>query len=131
MNFLRFDPSYKGVGLKAGGRGDKAVWDAFAKNPEHLKRVADAIVLGYQTDMAPVKGPTREEDELKFPEGKILYRIHRTYDRNQRLIKLAKEREMDMVRALRCGVCRFDFADRYGRIGHRKSKRRNCFGSVH
>jgi 5-methylcytosine-specific restriction enzyme A len=117
MNFRSVDPSYTGRGLTGGGKLEAVIWDQFAQDPEHLRRVADAIVLGYQTDLALVREPAREEEEGAFPEGKVLYRVHRVYDRNQKLIRLAKEREMDIVGALRCIACRFDFAKHYGRIG--------------
>lgn len=117
MNFRAIDPGYSGRGLTGGGKLEAVIWDEFATDPEHLKRVADAIVLGYQADLKPVQEPAREEEEEIFPEGKVLYRVHRVYDRNQKLIRLAKEREMDIVGALQCVVCRFDFGAHYGWIG--------------
>ena len=116
-NFLSLDPSYQGVGLQRGGRLERKIWEEFAGDSEHLRRIAEAIVLGYEADQARVREPAAEEDEQVFPEGKVLYRLHRTYERNQRLVRLAKERTMDTAGALMCGVCAFDFAWKYGRIG--------------
>ena len=116
-NFLAVDPDYHGSGLTRGGKLETEIWAEFASDPNHLRRIAEAILLGYQTDMPPVREPAREEDELIFPEGKVLFRIHRSYDRSQKLIRLAKEQEMDTAGVLRCRVCEFDFAASYGRIG--------------
>lgn len=114
MNFLAKDPSYRGVGLTRGGHMEQAIWSEFAHNQEYLRRVAEAIVRSYQTDQAHARA---EEDEQIFPEGKVLYRIHRVYERNQKLVNLAKERALDTIGVLMCGVCTFDFAWRYGKIG--------------
>lgn len=42
-NFLHFDPSYSGVGLKAGSKLDKAIWDEFSGDRTRLERVATEI----------------------------------------------------------------------------------------
>lgn len=42
-NFLHFDPSYSGVGLKAGSKLDKAIWDEFSGDRTRLERVAAEI----------------------------------------------------------------------------------------
>lgn len=42
-NFLHFDPSYSGVGLKAGSKLDKTIWDEFSVDRKRLKRVAAEI----------------------------------------------------------------------------------------
>ncbi len=42
-NFLRFDPEYKGAGLKQGSKLEEEVWNEFSCNLERLHRVAKAI----------------------------------------------------------------------------------------
>jgi len=42
-NFLHFDPSYSGVGLKAGSKLDRAIWDEFSVDRTRLERVAAEI----------------------------------------------------------------------------------------
>ncbi|QZY56652.1 HNH endonuclease [Crassaminicella profunda] len=60
-----------------------------------------------------------DEDEAKeYPEGKKAYRIHRVIERNQKVIKEAKEqfaREHDG--RLFCEACTFDFTQVYGDRG--------------
>lgn len=58
-----------------------------------------------------------EEDELVFPEGAELYRLHRSYERNPLLIKIAKERRKISDPGLHCEICKFSFVKAYGDIG--------------
>lgn len=56
-----------------------------------------------------------EEDE--FPEGRILYRLHRTYERNPQLVKRAKALALKRGGKVACTVCGFDFFKTYGPVG--------------
>lgn len=56
-----------------------------------------------------------EEDE--FPEGQELERKHKTRERNQALIKKAKEQFKQKHGCLCCEICGFDFSKTYGEIG--------------
>lgn len=58
-----------------------------------------------------------EDDELSFPEGKEVYRLHKLKERNKNLVKAAKEHHIKSDSKLCCQVCRFSFADNYGIIG--------------
>jgi putative restriction endonuclease len=58
-----------------------------------------------------------EDDELSFPEGKTIYRIHRTRERNQKVVKLAKEKFIGEHGYLYCEACGFSFKEKYGDIG--------------
>lgn len=58
-----------------------------------------------------------EEGENSFPEGGIVKRMHLHRERNQRVIKLAKERFKSKYGRLFCVVCEFDFSDKYGVLG--------------
>src|SRR5215471_1678449 len=42
-NFLRFDPTYTGVGLKAGSHQEQELWNEFANDLPRLQQVAAAI----------------------------------------------------------------------------------------
>ena len=41
-NFLRFDPNYSGIGLKAGGKLEEEIWHEFSGNKENLRKVSQA-----------------------------------------------------------------------------------------
>jgi 5-methylcytosine-specific restriction protein A len=58
-----------------------------------------------------------EAEEEAFPEGKVLYRLHRVHERNADLVRRAKERAMDEWNRLACAACGFDFAAVYGEVG--------------
>jgi predicted HNH restriction endonuclease len=59
-----------------------------------------------------------EDDEISFPEGREIYRLHKSKERNKELIRLAKERHLKNDNKLCCQVCGFSFVDTYGEIGH-------------
>ncbi|HBO46122.1 MAG TPA: HNH endonuclease [Planctomycetaceae bacterium] len=113
-NFLRYDSSYKGRGLVRGGRLEKVIWDEFSADKEVLRRVAQAIINGQQ-DIAPTTS-SMDEDEWAFPEGRVLYRLHRQRERRTDLVRKTKQRAQK-AGGLRCTVCAFDFAAEYGEIG--------------
>ncbi|WGL69896.1 HNH endonuclease [Elizabethkingia anophelis] len=58
------------------------------------------------------------DEEESFPEGKEVYRLHRSKERNNKLIKQAKAEYKKISPKLECQVCKFSFADVYGEIGY-------------
>jgi hypothetical protein len=58
-----------------------------------------------------------EDDEISFPEGKEIYRLHKSKERNKNLVKAAKELHLKNDSKLCCQVCGFSFVDNYGLIG--------------
>jgi len=115
QNFLTIDPTYHGKGLPHGGRGDRDVWSEFTDRREHLAAVARAIrenVRGMEEVLR-----YEEEAEEEFPEGRILYRLHRLRERDSRLVRKAKEAWLQKHGRLVCSVCAFDFASFYGSLG--------------
>lgn len=117
-NFLRFDPSYTGKGLTGGAHAEEAVWTEFAADHVRLRHTADAIKTGlHLPEAAPLAGTEVDEEEQEFPEGKVLYRLHRARERNARLRERAKAAALKEGRGLGCQVCGFDFQARYGALG--------------
>jgi|SRR3972149_374009 len=55
--------------------------------------------------------------DSEFPEGKEIERKHRLRERNQSVIKSAKDLFKQKNGKLYCQVCGFDFHDKYGEIG--------------
>jgi 5-methylcytosine-specific restriction endonuclease McrA len=69
-------------------------------------------------DMLRFETPTGPLTHTEFPEGKEIERRHKARERNQGLIRLAKEifrREHDGQ--LYCEVCEFSFHSEYGQLG--------------
>ena len=116
-NFLRFDPSYQGVGLARGNRLEKEVWDQFANNLDMLSRVADAIKACHAIPEVSQIATEEDAEEVAFPEGRVLYRLHRARERNRLLVKKARKRALQQDGRLRCCVCKFDFEAVYGPVG--------------
>ncbi|WP_434686948.1 HNH endonuclease [Pseudanabaena minima] len=79
-------------------------------SPDHVDENFDSVV----PDPTPFK---EDDDELVFPEGKEVYRLHRSKERNKSVINLAKKRAKDSDPLLCCSVCDFSFSKAYGAIG--------------
>jgi len=58
-----------------------------------------------------------DDDENVFPEGKEIYRLHKSKERNRELVKLAKELHLKNDAMLSCQICNFSFATHYGDLG--------------
>jgi 5-methylcytosine-specific restriction protein A len=114
LNFRQFDPTQEGVGLTRGNRLEKAVWEQYASCPDLLHQVAEVIRQGYRLVEPGVAGDVEEET---FPEGRILYRLHRLRERNTGVIQKAKDQAKRRHGRLVCCVCTFEFAQRYGSLG--------------
>lgn len=117
-NFIRFDPAHAGHGREHGNRLEQVIWDGFSGNQTLLRQVAEAIRMGISRPaLQVITGNDEGEEEGQFPEGRVPYRMHRTRERNRRLVKQAKELAMRASGRLSCKVCQLDFAQRYGSIG--------------
>lgn len=57
-------------------------------------------------------------EETEFPEGREIERKHKLRERNQAVIKSAKEAFKRKNGKLYCQVCNFDFYENYGEIGY-------------
>jgi len=107
-----------GRGMSRGGRGDREVWDEFASETAQLRSLADSIRRGYAlAEAAPSVAVAEDEDESEFPEGRIIYRLHRARERNRALVKRKKDQIRKAGQPLACEVCRFDFGMTYGSLG--------------
>ena len=58
-----------------------------------------------------------EDEELTFPEGKIKYALHRSKERNKKLVQIAKQKYFEIDDKLKCQVCNFSFVENYGDLG--------------
>lgn len=113
-NFAALDPSYPGRGMQRHGKLDADVWAAFADRPGEVRTIAarlrDAAV---GRDSLPVV-PEDDEDDVDAVEGRLLYRQHRTRERDRSIVNKRKQLSRDN---LACEVCGFDFAARFGPLG--------------
>lgn len=116
-NFLRFDPSYAGTGLKRGSHLEEDVWNAFASDLDRLNETAAAIRATLQTGEI-VADEAIDIDEAEAPEGRVMTRIHQVRERNAALIKQKKKDALRLAGKLSCEVCGFDFHQVYGEHGY-------------
>lgn len=114
-NFKRLDPDAPGSGLVRGGKLEKVIWEEFSANRSMLEVVASKIRQAVKVGAFAAVGETSEEDEL-FPEGKVLFRLHRYRERNCKVVKALKKKAMEK-NELRCSICSFDFYQTYGELG--------------
>ncbi len=113
-NFLRFDPNYSGVGLKAGGKLEEEIWYEFSGDIEKLRKVSQAII----NSSSEVPRPTEyEEDEDEFEEGRLLTKLHKIRERSPAISRKKKTEVLRKTGKLECEACGFDFHKFYGDIG--------------
>lgn len=115
MNIERLDPVYEGKGLSAGGRLEEELWIEFTNDRSRLSALADLI-----RDSAD-SPPAVEVDEIEaaeYAESKYLFRIHRTRERSQSLVKRKKQKAWAEGR-LFCEVCGLKPLELYGEDGPR------------
>ncbi|MFP7176471.1 HNH endonuclease [Priestia filamentosa] len=116
-NFLRFDPDYKGTGLERGSKLEKDVWDEFCQDKKKLHNIAQIIIYGVTYKKEQVSQIMNTDEEEEFPEGKILYRLHKQRERNSSVVKKKKWLAIEK-NDLKCEICTFDFFKRYGELGY-------------
>jgi 5-methylcytosine-specific restriction protein A len=121
MNLRGFDDRYTGSGLKASSKGDREVWDHFFDKPEELKKAANKIREYIESENVKINIDIDIDIDSEFEEeaseGKIITRIHQTYERDTKLVRMKKERVLKEKGKLLCEACGFDFSDKYGERG--------------
>jgi len=99
-NFRALDPHSPSAGLDAGSRLDTEVWDDFADDPSGLRRLAEGI----RSVGVSARGPA--EDEEGVPEGRLLFRLHRTRERGSPgLVRRKKGAVLRAAETLACEAC--------------------------
>ena len=116
QNIRSIDPNNKseGKGLSNGGHREKQVWEEFSNDINALHKYAEIIIKSI--DISEKKDEVDEAYEDGFPEGKTIERKHKSYERNTKAIKAAKEKALKSGK-LHCEICEFDFYKTYGELG--------------
>lgn len=114
-NFAALDPTYDGAGMRRGGQGDAAVWDELHDNPALVHSLATAIQEGAAA--APDAAALPDDLEDGVQEGRILYRLHRSRERNRAVVARKKASVLKAGHALSCEACGFIFRATYGALG--------------
>lgn len=124
-NFRHWDPDYTSAGktgLVKGNKGEAVVWDDYAEAPERLAKVVTAIRAAVEHHLSSevaeqALGGGDEPEIQEAEEGKVLTRLHRSRERDRRLVASKKKQAMAKFGKLVCEACGFDFATRYGDVG--------------
>ena len=82
---------------------------------EKLLEYATAIRESSKPGSSALNVP--EEGEEECNEGKILYRKHRTRERDPKIVRKKKASVLSSTGKLECEVCKFTFKDKYGQHG--------------
>lgn len=120
---------------------NEAQWLKWRVSPDNAIRTLQPIVIPqkiFNTKNYRIVKPTELDEEIfnslyslaqeyvadddygyesEFPEGKEIERRHRLRERNQAVIKSAKDSFKQKEGKLYCQVCGFDFYEKYGEIG--------------
>ncbi|MFD6141661.1 HNH endonuclease [Promicromonospora sp. NPDC060271] len=111
-NFSSIDPEHEGQGMSHGGAGDVRVWEAWAHRPSDLAQAVALIRARGESDDSPTD--TGEIEEYEALEGQILFREHRRYERDRKLVDRKKKSVREKTGRLACEICDFDSLDVYG-----------------
>jgi 5-methylcytosine-specific restriction protein A len=120
MNFRRLDPTFTGVGMKGLTRGnhdEAVVWEEFSGDRKRLAAIAATIRAAVASEEASDFQTADDDGTEEAAEGRILTRLHRSRERNRKLVATKKARAMRDSGRLTCEGCDFDFADTYGERG--------------
>lgn len=119
-NFRRFDPRFTSQGKKGLSRGNKdeeVVWNEFAGDRQKLQKVAEAIRKEVDSPTFETTAYDDLDEVSEAPEGRVLTRVHRTRERNRKLVETKKAKVFRASGKLVCEACDFDFEETYGSRG--------------
>lgn len=111
----------KDFGIESLSNALKALWDhmEYFEKIQGLSKMKSTrfVYQKYATINKSLQDEEFTDEQESFPEGKEIYRLHRSKERNSKLIKRAKAEYKKNNPKLECQVCKFSFADVYGKIG--------------
>jgi 5-methylcytosine-specific restriction protein A len=119
LNIASVHPGYSGNPTN-GGELDGEVLQDFLDRPEEMARVAELLREGLRDGSLQPALPEDEEaddEEASAPEGRVLYRRHRTRERNKGLRQKKIDAALKKGAALACEACGFNFGKAYGERG--------------
>ncbi|HRB71904.1 MAG TPA: HNH endonuclease [Flavobacterium sp.] len=120
-NFTAIDPSKTTKGLESYSKLDEKTFFEFCDKLDELKRISSIIEhsLGEIEIFNELNKIEDEDSEIinEAFEGEIVYKLHKSRERNSKLIESKKKEVLKMTGKLECEVCSFDFYKTYGEIG--------------
>ncbi len=105
-NFRSYDPESTARGMRNAGRKAEEVWRRYAQDPVRVRELVAAIRQAVERGDAPaVALGGAEPDEAEFPEGRLLFRIHRERERHPALRARKIRETAGRGRRPTCEVC--------------------------
>jgi 5-methylcytosine-specific restriction protein A len=110
--FMSLDPRSRAAGLTHVNKLEQQIWRDYSRDLTTLNKLAVALRSLSNSPLAQqLNGSVVEEDDC--PAGKLLFRLHKRLESNDKLNDMKKER----ARVLHCELCGFDFEKTYGSVG--------------
>jgi 5-methylcytosine-specific restriction enzyme A len=111
-------PNYHGKPTK-GGQLDREVLHDFLERPAEMAQAAHLLREGLKRGTLQPVLPDEDdaEEDVSAPEGRVLYRRHRTRERNKALRKKKIAAVLKRGQPLACESCGFNFGAVYGERG--------------
>ena len=116
MNFHHCNPNHSGEGLRGGSKLDEEIFLEFQNDIINLSKISNLIINNLDSDET-FEIMDIDDGDFEFQEGKLLSRIHRSRERNRKIIKKKKEKVLKETGSLKCEGCGFDFNLTYGKHG--------------
>jgi len=119
-NFVGIDPKFpEHKGLSGASKQDKKFFDLYVNNQEKLSEIVHEIKNGLVNKRFKNNLVLDIDDGTYVgKEGREITRIHRTRERDPKIIKEKKEKVLKERGRLVCEVCGFDFEKTYGERGY-------------
>jgi len=110
--FMSLDPRSRAAGLTHVNKLEQQIWRGYSRDLTTLNKLAVALRSLSNSPLAKeLADPVAEEDDC--PAGKLLFRLHKRLELNDKLNEIKKQR----TRTFKCELCSFDFEQTYGPIG--------------
>jgi len=103
-------PGYKGK-KTTGSKLDRAMWKEYVHRPDDLAALA---ALLRSASVAATGNSSMDEEEDTFPEGRLLYGVHKSRERNPALRQRKIKQVRDRFGHLLCEACGTNLASRFG-----------------
>ncbi|HCD9233339.1 TPA: HNH endonuclease [Elizabethkingia anophelis] len=120
-NFVAIDPHNKNKGLDRFSKLDKETFDEFYNKRNELERITNLILSLFDKEEVISKLYHIELETDNFVkegfEGEIIFKLHKVYERDNKLIESKKKYNLQETGRLECEVCEFDFFKIYGELG--------------
>lgn len=120
-NFLAIDSNYSGKGMASYSTQDKSIFEEFQEKRLKLHEIANRIKNIVKDDnlrnkLLSVKSSEQLEEYSAY-EGKIIYKFHKSIERDPKIVLKKKKQVLKLLGTLSCEICNFNFYDFYGEIG--------------